>query len=68
MITNLQIVHDLDKQERLEQEDSTERIFGDKGSCEDIYEMVFPRLSFLNLDGTLIDAHLDIFKQLSPLF
>ena len=68
MITNLQIVHDLDKQERLEQEDSIERIFGDKVQCEDIYEMVFPRLSFLNLDGTLIDAHLDIFRQLSPLF
>ena len=68
MITNLQIVHDLDKQERLEQEDSTERIFGDKGQCDDIYEMVFPRLSFLNLEGTLIDAHLDIFRQLSPLF
>ena len=62
MITNLQIVHDLDKQERLEQEDSTERIFGDKSQCEDIYETVFPRLSFLNLDGTLIDAHLSIFK------
>ena len=30
--------------------------------------MVFPRLMFLNLDGTLIDAHLDIFRQLSPLF
>ena len=40
VITNLQIVHDIDKQERLEQEDSTERIFGDKGRCEDIYEMV----------------------------
>ena len=68
VITNLQIVHDIDKQEKLEQEDSTERIFGDKGRCEDIYEMVFPRLSFLNLDGSLIDAHLDIFRQLSPLF
>ena len=30
--------------------------------------MVFPRLSFLNLDGTLIQTHLDIFRQLSPLF
>lgn len=43
-------------------------IFGDKTTDQAIYEMVFPRLMFLNLDGTLIDAHLDIFRQLSPLF
>lgn len=30
--------------------------------------MVFPRLMFLNLEGTLIDVHLEIFRQLSPLF
>lgn len=30
--------------------------------------MVFPRLMFLNLEGSLIDAHLEIFRQLSPLF
>ena len=30
--------------------------------------MVFPRLMFLDLNKTLIDAHLEIFRQLSPLF
>ena len=43
-------------------------IFGDKTAHASIYEMVFPRLMFLNLDGTLIDAHLEIFRHLSPLF
>lgn len=36
-------------------------IFGDMKD-PNVYEMVFPRLLFLNLDGTLIDAHLDIFR------
>lgn len=43
-------------------------IFGEKQITNNVYEMVFPRLMFLNLDGTLIDAHLEIFRQLSPLF
>jgi len=61
-------VNDLDKMEVLEQmvEGSTP-IFGDKKD-QTVYEMVFPRLMFLNLEGTLIDAHLDIFRQFSPLF
>ena len=65
----MQIVNDLDKMELLEQ--STEPgtpIFGEKQITNNVYEMVFPRLMFLNLDGTLIDAHLEIFRQLSPLF
>jgi hypothetical protein len=68
VIANLQIVNDLDKMEVLEQmvEGSTP-IFGDKKD-QSVYEMVFPRLMFLNLEGTLIDAHLDIFRQFSPLF
>lgn len=69
MIANLQIVNDLDKMELLEQsaEPSTP-IFGEKVAHNNIYEMVFPRLMFLNLSGTLIDAHLEIFRQFSPLF
>lgn len=77
MIANLQIVNDLDKMEAIEQNSSStdgksspnSTIFGDRGATEaGIYEMVFPRLMFLNLDGSLIDAHLDIFRHLSPLF
>lgn len=30
--------------------------------------MVFPRLMFLNLENNLIDTHLEIFRQFSPLF
>ena len=37
-------------------------IFGEKQITNNVYEMVFPRLIFLNLDGTLIDAHLEIFR------
>mmetsp|Transcript_39402 Transcript_39402/g.51575 ORF Transcript_39402/g.51575 Transcript_39402/m.51575 type:complete len:86 (-) Transcript_39402:1548-1805(-) len=65
----MQIVSDLDKMELLEQStDSTQPIYGEKSIHNNIYEMVFPRLMFLNLDGTLIDAHLEIFRKLSPLF
>lgn len=67
----MQIVNDLDKMEQIEQTaDTTQQpIFGSKNDVTPaIYEMVFPRLLFLNLDGTLIDAHLEIFRQFSPLF
>ena len=37
-------------------------IFGDKTTDQSIYEMVFPRLMFLDLEGSLIDAHLEIFR------
>ena len=69
VIANLQIVNDLDKMEALEQmvEEPNTPIFGDKTNMT-VYEMVFPRLMFLNLEGTLIDAHLEIFRQFSPLF
>lgn len=61
-------MNDLDKMESLEQMvEGTKPIFGDKRE-PNVYEMVFPRLLFLNLEGTLIDAHLDIFRQFSPLF
>ena len=61
-------MNDLDKMEALEQNcESSVPIFGDRSDAS-VYEMVFPRLLFLNLEGTLIDAHLDIFRQLSPLF
>lgn len=30
--------------------------------------MVFPRLMFFDLEGSLIDTHLEIFRQFSPLF
>ena len=43
-------------------------IFGDKTTDQMIYEMVFPRLMFLNLEGSLIETHLEIFRSLSPLF
>ena len=49
-------------------EEGSTPIFGDKTTDQMIYEMVFPRLMFLNLEGTLIDAHLEIFRSLSPLF
>ena len=63
-------MNDLNKLELLEQNaDPSVPIFGEKSaSHQAIYEMVFPRLMFLNLEGTLIDAHLEIFRQLSPLF
>jgi len=63
VVVNLQIVNDLNKMEVLEQStDASVPIFGEKTLHSAIYEMVFPRLMFLNLDGSLIDAHLEVFR------
>ena len=67
VIANLQIVNDLDKMEELLESSgdglgSGQPIFGDKTTDQSIYEMVFPRLMFLDLEGSLIDAHLEIFR------
>lgn len=67
VIANIQIVTDLEKMEDLESMDGSGEIFGDH-DMRSVYEMVYPRLVFLSLEGTLIDAHLDIFRFLSPLF
>jgi hypothetical protein len=53
VITNIQVVRDLDKQERLELDNNNEVIFGSSEHRE-IYETFFPRLAYLNLDATLI--------------
>lgn len=67
VVTNIQVVRDLEKQEKLEQDTNSEVIFGNSDHRE-IYETFFPRLAYLNLDATLIQAHLDIFKMMRPLF
>lgn len=67
VITNIQVVKDLDKQERLELDNNNEVIFG-SSEHKEIYETFFPRLAYLDLDGSLIQTHLDIFKMIRPLF
>lgn len=66
-IINIQLVKDLDKQEKLELDNNIEVIFGDSDHKE-IYETYFPRLAYLNLDESLIQTHLDIFKMMRPMF
>jgi hypothetical protein len=42
-------------------------IYG-RGDHRDIYESFLPRLVYLGLDDTMIQAHLEIFKMFRPLF
>ncbi len=44
------------------------QIFNQPGSVEDEPETFFPRMVYLKLDESLIQAHLDIFEYLKPLF
>lgn len=67
VITNIQLVKDLDKQEKLELDNNNEVIFGNSDHKE-IYETYFPRLAYLNLEDSLIQTHLDIFKMMRPMF
>ena len=66
VITNIQVVKDLDKQEKLELDNNNEVIYGNSEHRE-IYDTFFPRIAYLNLDSSLIQIHLDIFKMLRPL-
>ena len=49
VITNIQVVKDLDKQEKLELDNNNEVIFGNSDHRE-IYETFFPRVAYLDLD------------------
>ena len=73
VVTNFQIIESIDKYEELVNDIETlgapkfkhgmAQIFRDRNEgIVGIYEMVFPRLSFLDLEGTLIQTHLDIFR------
>lgn len=53
VIINIQLVKDLEKQEKLELDNNNEVIFGNNDHKE-IYETFFPRLAYLNLDKSLI--------------
>lgn len=53
VITNIQVVRDLDRQEKLELDNNNEVIFGSSEHRE-IYDTFFPRLAYLDLDASLI--------------